>query len=68
MEGNLNPDKKLFWLGTIENIGTFTKITRALDINADRGRFWIGTLTDVRKNESNISTPFSFPEFDPDRI
>lgn len=54
--------------GTFENIGKFTKITRDFNINADRGRFWIGKLTDVRKNETNYSVPFSFPEFDPDRI
>lgn len=54
--------------GTFENIGKFTKITRDFNINADRGRFWIGKLTDVRKKETNYSVPFSFPEFDPDRI
>lgn len=54
--------------GTFNNIGKFTKITKDLDINADRGRFWMGKLTDVRKNEKNYSAPFSFPEFDPDRI
>jgi hypothetical protein len=54
--------------GTFDNIGKFTTITRDLDINADRGRFWIGKLTDVRKKETNYSVPFSFPEFDPDKI
>jgi len=39
-----------------------------LDINADRGCFWIGKLTDVGKKETNYSVPFSFPEFDPDKI
>jgi hypothetical protein len=55
--------------GTFDNIGKFSKVTRDLDINADRGRWWIGELTDVRKKETNsVSTPFSFPEFDPDKI
>ena len=54
--------------GTFDNIGKFTKVTKTLDINADRGRFWIGRLTDVRKKETNYSVPFSFPEFDPDKI
>lgn len=53
---------------TFDNIGKFTKITKNLDINADRGHFWFGRLTDVRKNETNPSAPFSFPEFDPDKI
>ncbi len=54
--------------GTFDNIGKFSKVTRDLDINADRGRFWLGKLTDVRKKETNYSTPFSFPEFDPKKI
>ena len=54
--------------GTFGNIGKFSKVTRKLDLNADRGRFWLGRLTDVRKKETNYSTPFSFPEFDPDKI
>lgn len=54
--------------GTFDNIGKFSKETRDLDLNADRGRFWLGRLTDVRKKETNYSTPFSFPEFDPDKI
>ncbi|MGI0094397.1 MAG: DNA polymerase [Nitrosotalea sp.] len=54
--------------GTFDNIGKFSKVTRNLDLNADRGRFWLGRLTDVRKKETNPSAPFSFPEFDPDKI
>jgi hypothetical protein len=54
--------------GSFDNIGKFTKVTRDLDLNADRGRFWIGQLTDVRKKETNYSTPFSFPEFDASKL
>jgi len=54
--------------GSFDNIGKFSKETRNLDLNADRGRFWIGQLTDVRKKETNYSTPFSFPEFDASKL
>lgn len=46
----------------------FSAFEKEVNLNADRGRFWIGKLTDVRKNETNYSTPFSFPQFDPDKI
>lgn len=51
-----------------ENIGKFTKIIKDFHINADRDRLWVGKLSDVRKHETNYSVPFSFPEFDPNRI
>ena len=53
---------------TLENIGAFTTITKNLKLNGDRGRQWWGKLTDVRLNEKNISTPFSFPLDDPEMI
>ena len=53
---------------SLSDIDKFSTTTKDLDINADRGRFWMGKLTDVRKNETNYSAPFSFPEFDHDEI
>jgi len=53
---------------TLEKIGSFSKVKRNLKLNGDRGRHWWGKLTDVRLNERNISTPFSFPLDDPNKI
>ena len=54
--------------GTIDKIGSFSTVKRNLKLNGDRGRHWWGKLTDVRLNERNISTPFSFPLDDPKKI
>ena len=53
---------------TLEKIGSFSKVKRNLKLNGDRGRHWWGKLTDVRLNERNISSPFSFPIDDPTKI
>lgn len=53
---------------TLEKIGSFSKVKRNLKLNGDRGRHWWGKLSDVRLNERNISTPFSFPIDDPKKI
>jgi len=52
----------------ISEIGKIKTVERQVNLNADKKRFWIGRLTDVRKKETNYSTSFSFPEFDPDKI
>ena len=53
---------------TLEKIGSFSKVKRNLKLNGDRGRHWWGKLTNVRLNERNISTPFSFPLDEPTKI
>ena len=53
---------------TLDKIGSFSKVKRNLKLNGDRGRHWWGKLSDVRLNERNISTPFSFPIDDPKKI
>jgi len=54
--------------GTLEKIGKFQTETKELNLNADRGRLWIGRLTDVRKKETNYSSPFMLPVFDYSKI
>jgi len=54
--------------GTIDKIGRFEKQTKNLNINADRGRMWWGRLTDVRKKEHNVSTPFDLSVFEYSKI
>ena len=46
----------------------FSTVKRSLNLNGDRGRHWWGKQTDVRLNERNISTPFTFPLDDPKKI
>jgi len=53
---------------SLENIGKFYTETKELNLNGDRGRLWWGRLTDVRKKEHNISSPFPLPEFPVDKI
>ena len=52
----------------IQNIGKFSMQKRKMNPNADRGRFWLGRLTDARKTETNYSSPFMLPVFDPSKI
>jgi len=54
--------------GTLEKIGKFQTETKELNLNADRGRLWIGRITDVRKKETNYSSPFMLPVFDYSKI
>ncbi|MDH5463596.1 MAG: DNA polymerase [Nitrosopumilus sp.] len=54
--------------GTIDDIGKFSTEVKKLNINGDRGRMWWGRLTDVRKRERNISSPFNLSVFDYKKI
>ncbi len=53
---------------SLENIGKFYTETKELNLNGDRGRIWWGRLTDVRKKEHNLSSPFPLPEFPVNKI
>ena len=53
---------------TLDKIGSFSIVKRKLNPNSDRGRHWWGKLKEVRWNERNISTPFTFPLDDPKKI
>jgi len=54
--------------GTLEKIGKFENQTKELNLNADRGRLWVGRITDVRKKEHNVSSPFDLSVFEYSKI